>query len=54
MIELMVGIVLMIMAFFGGTISGEEVGRKQMHRGEYSCQTLPDKTIHCWENKENK
>jgi len=54
MFELIFMCIIAIAAFLTGTELGEEVGRKQMHRGEYSCQTLPDKTIHCWKNKENK
>ena len=54
MFELIMMCIIAFMAFIGGVDVGENRGREQMHKQEYVCQTLPDKSIHCWENKENK
>jgi len=42
------------MGYIGGRDDGKKEGMEMLHAQKYSCQTLPDKTIHCWENKENK
>jgi len=54
MFELIIVIFTAVLMYFAGHETGLEEGRKQMHKQEYSCQTLPDKSVHCWENRENK
>jgi hypothetical protein len=44
------------LAIIGGVAftAGEGAGMRMIHKGTHACQTLPDKTIHCWKVEDVK
>ncbi len=48
MTEILAIVVLCVIVSVVSFEFGRDVGRRQVHAGIVDCQTLPDKTAHCW------